>query len=92
MFACFTCDSLDAILIGRETIFRNGEKVGWLTSGGYGYTVNKSVGYGYVRSSFPIDKNFIINGNYELEVAKERFKCKIHLKPLYDPLMKKLKI
>ena len=92
MFACFTCDSLDAILIGRETIFRNGEKVGWLTSGGYGYTINKSVGYGYVRSTFPIDKNFIISGNYELEVAKERFKCKIHLKPLYDPLMKKLKI
>ncbi len=92
MFVGFTCYSSDAILLGRETIFRNGEKVGWLSSGGYGYTIDKYIGYGYIRSSFPIDDNFIINGSYELEVAKQRYKCKVHLKPLYDPLMKKLKM
>ena len=26
------------VLLGRETIYRDGERVGWLTSGGFGYT------------------------------------------------------
>ena len=38
------------VLLGRETIYRDGERVGWLTSGGYGYTIDRSIGYGYVRN------------------------------------------
>ena len=37
------------MLLGRETIYRDGKRVGWLSSGGYGYTVGRSIGYGYVR-------------------------------------------
>ena len=48
--ACFTINDPDVVLLGRETIYRNGEVVGWLTSGGWGYTVNKNIGYGYVRN------------------------------------------
>ena len=33
---CFTIDDPDIILLGRETIYRNEEIVGWLTSGGWG--------------------------------------------------------
>jgi hypothetical protein len=36
IFAGFTCDDPNIILLGRETIFRNGKQVGWLSSGGYG--------------------------------------------------------
>jgi glycine cleavage system aminomethyltransferase T len=36
--------------VGRETILRNGEPVGYLTSGGYGYTLGKNIGYGYVAA------------------------------------------
>ena len=34
----------------RETIFRDGVRVGWLTSAGFGYTVGRSIGLGYVRN------------------------------------------
>ena len=30
------------------TILRNGKQVGYLTSGGYGYTVGRAIGYGYI--------------------------------------------
>src|SRR3546814_8520622 len=30
--ACFTVDDPDLVLLGRETIYRDGERVGWLTS------------------------------------------------------------
>ena len=81
----------DVVLSGRETIYRNGERVGWLSSGGYGYTIEKSIGYGYVRSSDPIDAGYVMAGEYELEVATERVACEVHLAPLHDPEMTRIK-
>ncbi|MDA4630390.1 hypothetical protein NZA98_04565, partial [Escherichia coli] len=48
-FVGFTVTSEDVVLLGRETILRNGEAVGYLTSGGFGYTLGKPIGFGYVR-------------------------------------------
>ena len=48
LLAGFTTDP-SVVLLGRETIYRDGKRVGWLSSGGYGYTVGRSIGYGYVR-------------------------------------------
>ncbi len=83
--AGFTVDNPDIVLVGRETILRNGEPVGYLTSGGYGYTLGKNVGYGYVRRAEGVDDDFLTGGDYELVVAMERTPAKIHLEPLYDP-------
>lgn len=81
----------DVILSGRETIYRNGERVGWLSSAGFGHTIGKSIGMGYVRSEDIIDKEFVLSGTYELEVATKRIPCGVHLNPLYDPKMEKIK-
>ena len=89
--AGFTVDDPDVVLVGRETILRNGEPVGYLTSGGYGYTLGKNVGYGYVRHADGLDDDFLTGGDYELVVAMERTPAKIHLGPLYDPGMEKIK-
>jgi 4-methylaminobutanoate oxidase (formaldehyde-forming) len=88
--ACFTA-APDVVLLGRETIYRDGERVGWLTSGGYGYTVKRAIGYGYVRSRAGVTADFLTSGKYELEVATERVPCEIHLEPLYDPKMARIK-
>ena len=79
------------MLLGRETILRNGEPVGYLTSGGYGYTVGKNIGYGYVRNADGVSDEFLVSGDYELVVAMERTKAKIHLEPLYDPAAERVK-
>ena len=83
--ACFTADDNDVVLLGRETIYRDGERVGWLTSGGYGYTVDRSIGYGYVRNPAGVDREYLRTGDYELEVASRRVPASIHFGPLYDP-------
>ncbi len=82
--ACFTSDA-GVVLLGRETIYRNGERVGWLTSGGYGYTIDRSIGYGYVRNQAGVDRDYLRSGDYQLEVASRRVPASIHLRPLYDP-------
>ena len=89
--ACFTINDPDVVLLGRETIYRNGEVVGWLTSGGWGYTVNKNIGYGYVRNPEGVDSEYFISGTYELEVATVRHSCKLQLGPLYDPKMERVR-
>ena len=89
--AGFTIDDDSVCLLGRETIFRDGERVGWLTSGGFGYTVGKGIGYGYVRDPDGVTKEYLESGSYELEIATERIECRLHLKPLYDPTMGRVK-
>ncbi|TIT91488.1 MAG: aminomethyl transferase family protein, partial [Mesorhizobium sp.] len=90
-FAGFTVDDPAIVLVGRETILRNGEPVGYLTSGGYGYTLGRNIGYGYVRNAAGVGDDFLASGDYELVVAMERTPAKIHLEPLYDPAGEKVK-
>ncbi len=89
--ACFTVDDPSVVLLGGETIYRNGRRCGWLTSGGWGYTVGKNIGYGYVRSGNGVSDEYLYGGAYELEVADERVPCKLQRGPLYDPEMKRAK-
>ncbi len=90
-FAGFTVDDPGIVLLGRETILRDGEPVGYLTSGGYGYTIGRPIGYGYVRGADGVSDDFLAGGDYELVVAMERTKANIHLEPLYDPANAKVK-
>ena len=89
MLATFTIDPKqvvrDVVLLGRETIYRDGCRVGWLTSGGFGYTIGKSIGLGYVRDPDGVTASFVLDGTYELDVAGERFPADVTLRPLYDP-------
>ncbi len=89
--AGFTVDQPGVVLLGRETIYRDGVRVGWLTSGGFGYTVGQAIGYGYVRDPAGVDTEWLRSGRYELEVATERVPATLHLRPLYDPLMARVK-
>ncbi len=89
--ACFTIDDPAIVLVGRETILRNGEPVGYLSSAGFGYTVGKPIGYGYVRNASGVDDDFLATGEYALEVATEIVPCDLHTKALYDPQMKRVR-
>ena len=75
----------EVVLWGRETIYRDGDRVGWLSSGGFGHTVQKGIGLGYVRQAGGVEEGFLTTGVWELEVASERVPAVLHLEPLVDP-------
>ena len=79
-FASFAVHDKNTVLLGRETLYRNGERVGWLSSAGWGYSLNCNIGMGYVRHESGADKQFVLDGSYELEVAGERVPCEL-IKP-----------
>jgi len=89
--ACFTVEDPSITLIGRETLYRNGQRVGWLSSAGFGHTVGCPIGLGYVRDPKGVDRTFLESGTYELEVAGTKVPCRIHLEPLYDPKNQRVK-
>ena len=90
-FAGFTVDDPDIVLLGRETILRDGQPVGYLTSGGYGYTLGKSIGYGYVRNADGVTDEFLAGGHYELVVAMQTVPAVVHLEPMFDPKAERVK-
>ena len=89
--ATFTVPDPAISLYGRETIYRNGERVGYLTSGGWGYTVGANIGMGYVRNPAGVSDDFLQTGKYELEVATVRVPASLHMGPLYDPKGERIK-
>jgi 4-methylaminobutanoate oxidase (formaldehyde-forming) len=83
---CFTVDDPSVVLLGRETLYRNGERVGWVGSAGFGHTIGKPIAYGYVRQpEGDVTDTFVLSGQYELDVATVRVPATAHLNPLYDP-------
>lgn len=84
-FAGFVTKDPSVVLLGRETILRDGEPVGYLTSGGYGYTLGLPVGYGYLRKAQGVTEAWAREGRYQLIVANEPAEAEIRLEPLYDP-------
>ena len=91
MLTGFTTVREDIVLVGRETILRDGKFAGYLTSGGYGYTIGKPIGYGYVRNADGVTAEYVMSGSYELVVAQEKVKAMPHLEALVDPSNSRIK-
>lgn len=73
------------------TLYRDDEKVGYLTSGGWGYTLRSGIGYGYVVREDGVSSEYLAAGHYQVEADAHRFPCEFSLQPLYDPGMEKIK-
>ncbi len=83
--ACFTNADEDITLHGRETIYRDGQRVGWTSSAGWGYTIGKNIAYGYVRNTAGVADDYLFDGSYELEVEHRLIPVNIERQALYDP-------
>jgi 4-methylaminobutanoate oxidase (formaldehyde-forming) len=77
--ACLVLDDPRAVALGSEPVRIDGEVVGRVTSGGYGYTVGKSIAYGYIPSSSPVDTPV------EVDIFGTWVGGRVVKEPLYDP-------
>lgn len=76
---------LDTWCWGNEPIFRNGKYCGMTTTTGYGFTFKKQVCLGFVQNfdsqghSQEVTNEYILSGDYEVNVAGIKFPAKCHL-------------
>ena len=78
--AIFTIKDPDIVLWGGEIIYRNGQVVGYTTSGSFGHSVGAGIAMGYVRNREGVDRAFVLDGDYALKVGNQMIPAKVHLK------------
>ena len=77
---------------GNELILRNGKPIGAITSAAFGHTIGKPVGLGLIaRPDGTADRAWIESGQYEIDLAGERYAAIVSLKAPYDPDSRRVK-
>lgn len=72
-------------LFHDELIRMNGEIVGYLSSGAYGFSLGSAVGMGYVSHPDGVTADLIEGATFEIEIASENWPAEASMKPFYDP-------
>ena len=73
-------DAGDADAMGDEPVWHEGKVVGWVTSGGFGHCVNRSIALAYIPA--PLAEH---TDGFEVEILGERQPAQRVAYPLYDP-------
>jgi 4-methylaminobutanoate oxidase (formaldehyde-forming) len=87
----FKLTDAEPLLYHNEPILRNGENVGYLSSGGYGHHVGAAIGMGYVPCKGESVAELLAS-SFEIDVMGTRVKAKAQLKPFYDPKSERVKV
>ncbi|XP_062333525.1 sarcosine dehydrogenase, mitochondrial [Osmerus eperlanus] len=89
---CFTIDE-KVPMFGLEAVFRDGVPVGHLRRSDYGFFIDKTIGYGYIRNpdGGVVSADFIKSGKFTLERMGVVYEAKAHLKSPFDPENKRVK-
>jgi glycine cleavage system aminomethyltransferase T len=83
---CLTLADPAAVALGNEPVFQGDKVVGWVTSGGYGYSVQKSIAYGYLPLGLAKPGTRL-----EIEWFGERIGVDVMREPLFDPKNERIK-
>jgi 4-methylaminobutanoate oxidase (formaldehyde-forming) len=81
----------EPLLYHNEPVLRDGEIVGYLSSGNYGHHLGAAIGMGYVPCEGE-KPDQVLASSYDIEVAGVRVAAEASLKPLYDPKSERVKV
>jgi len=81
----------EPLLYHNEPVLRDGEIVGYLSSGAYGHHLGGAMGLGYVpcKGETPAQ---LLASRYEIDVMGTRVQAQASLKPMYDPASERVKV
>ena len=84
--ACLVLSDSRSVALGSEPVRIDGELVGRVTSGGYGYTVERSIAYAYVPAAHARPGQAV-----EVEIFGEWVAGEVAPEPLFDPAGERLR-
>jgi dimethylglycine dehydrogenase len=79
-------EAKDADCAGGEPVFRGGDYVGYVSSGGFGHVVNESLALAYLHPD-----SVSHGASVEVEVLGERRPAQISTRPRFDPEGKRMR-
>ena len=84
--ACLALSDPRSVALGSEPVRVEGELVGRVTSGGYGYTVERSIAYAYIPAGYAQPEQPV-----EVEIFGEWISGEVAPEPLFDPAGERLR-
>jgi dimethylglycine dehydrogenase len=78
--ACLVVDAADADPHGFEPVYAGDEVIGYVASGGYGHTVEKSIAFSYLPESYLGEGT-----DLQVEILGSKRGARVVVEPLYDP-------
>lgn len=81
----------EPLLYHNEPILRDGDYVGYLSSGNYGHTLGGAIGMGYVPCEGESASD-VLGSGYEIDVCGTKVRAETSLKPMYDPKSERMKV
>jgi 4-methylaminobutanoate oxidase (formaldehyde-forming) len=82
---CLVLDDPRSVALGNEPVRAGGELVGRVTSGGYGYSVARSIAYAYLPAEVEV------GAAVEVDVFGRWIPGHVAAEPLYDPRGEKVR-
>ncbi|MDG1351596.1 MAG: FAD-dependent oxidoreductase [Sulfitobacter sp.] len=79
------------LLYHNEPVLRDGEIVGFISSGAYGHHLGGAMGMAYVPCKGETAAQLLAS-TYEVDVMGTRVKAEASLKPMYDPASERVKV
>ncbi len=87
----FILNDAEPLLYHNEPIIRDGQIVGYLSSGNYGHSLGAAMGMGYVACSGESVAQ-VLASDYEIDVAGTRVSARASLAPFYDAKSERVKV
>jgi len=81
----------EPFLFHAEVVRRNGKPVGYVRSGSYGFTLGGAVGLFMIEADEPINKDYMADSKWDVEIAGKIYPAEVSLRPFYDPKMERIK-
>jgi 4-methylaminobutanoate oxidase (formaldehyde-forming) len=83
---CLSLADKTTVPIGNEPVRRADRVVSWITSGGYGYSVGKSIAYAYLPVEYAV-----VGTPLDVDILGERIEATVEREPLWDPRGERIK-
>ena len=79
-------DDPQAVVMGKEPVYVDGEPVGYVTSAAYGYCVGASIAYAWLPGAAAVPETRV-----HVEYFGERLPARVAAEPLFDAAMARIR-
>ncbi|ADU46951.1 FAD dependent oxidoreductase [Intrasporangium calvum DSM 43043] len=81
------------LLFHAEIVLRDGQPVGYVRAGSYGWTLGSAVGLAMVEGGGqPVTSEWLASGRWEIDVAGTRCAAAVSVRPMYDPTSARVRL
>ena len=83
----------EPLLFHAEVVYRTDRAVGYVRAASYGFTLGGAVGLAFIEAGEPINKAYMTEGTWEIDIAGRRYPLEVGLpaRPMYDPKMERVR-